>query len=69
MCGMANQNGSAVVQTLEQASHEAWKRWRKHREAGTADTPEGLAAHEEAKLAGSVWLGEMFDREARSRAA
>jgi hypothetical protein len=68
MCGM-NGHGSAVVRTLEQASHAAWKRWRQHVAAGTANTAEGIAAHEEAKLAGSAWLGEMFDRAARARAA
>ncbi len=64
MCGM-NGHGSAVVQTLEQASREAWKRYRQHYDAGTANTPEGIAAHEEAKLAGSTWLSELFERAVR----
>lgn len=57
-----NGPGSAVVQTLEKASLAAWKKWRQHVEAGTADTPEALAAFDEARLAGATWLGEVADR-------
>lgn len=65
-----NGHGSAVVRLLEQASLAAWKKWQQHRAAGTADTPEGLAAYDESRLAGAAWLGELADRGAgRQRAA
>lgn len=65
-----NANGSVVVKVLEQASLAAWKKWQQHRAAGAADTPEGLAAYDDARLAGAAWLGEIADRGAgRQRAA
>lgn len=56
--------GSAVVKTLERASHEAWKRWRELVRAGRGESPEAIEAYEQASLAGQAWLGETLDRAA-----
>lgn len=49
-----NANGSAVVETLEAASLGAWKKWRNHVLAGTAETPEALVAFEESNFASAT---------------
>lgn len=64
-----NANDSEVVMTLQQASARAWKEWRRHVEAGTAETPEALAAYAASRLAGAVWLDELADRNAILRRA
>lgn len=56
----------AVVKVLEQASREAWKKWRQHVANGTADSAEAAQAYEESRLAGAAWLNEVSERAARS---
>lgn len=53
---------SAVVQTLEQASLDAWKKWRDHVLAGTSDSAEALEAFADSKLASDALLGEIMAR-------
>ena len=65
-----NDTGSAVVKTLEAAALTAWKKWRDHVVAGTADTPEALQAFDDARLAGATHAGEVASRaELAARAA
>lgn len=63
------ETGSAVVATLKHAAEQAVAKWRAHVRAGTAQTPEGVAAFEASKLANATLLAELGDREARARAA
>jgi hypothetical protein len=67
MYGMNQTNGSAVVETFKNASHDAFARWQEHRRNGTAGTPEGLQAYEDAKLASRAYVGELVDRAVRGR--
>jgi hypothetical protein len=62
-------SGSEVVKTLEQASGEAWKRWRRHVDAGTGHSAEAVDAYESARLAGAAWLDELALRAAFSARA
>lgn len=59
---------SAVVQTLEQASRESWRKWRQHVEAGTGHSPEALAAYDASRLAGAALLDELTARAAAAAA-
>lgn len=58
-----NGNGSAVVEVMQKASRDAWKKWREHVAAGTADTEEALAAFDNANLAAATWMGEVAARD------
>lgn len=67
---MANGEGSAVVEVMQKASRDSWKKWREHVAAGTADTEEALAAFDNANLAAATWIGEVAAREqAREKVA
>lgn len=65
--------GSDAVRTMSEAAAKTWRAWRKHVEAGTAESPEALTLWEESQLAGSVLLNEIAGRtsltEARRNAA
>lgn len=62
-------NDSEVVRTLRDASVRAWKEWRRHVAAGTADSPEAIAAYAAARCAGATWINEVADRAAAARRA
>lgn len=53
---------SAVVETMRRATVETWRAWRKHVAAGTAETPEGLAAFEAMQMASTVFADEKAGR-------
>lgn len=56
-------NGSAVIEVMQRASCDSWRKWRKHVEAGTAHTPEAMAAFDIARDAAAAWIGEVADRD------
>jgi hypothetical protein len=60
-------NGSVVVETFKKASREAADRWLQHRRNGTAHTPEGLRAYEDAQLASKAYVGELIERAVRGQ--
>lgn len=60
-------NGSAVVETMRQASSAAWERWRTLRAEGKGGTPEGLEAYEQARFASATYVGEVVGRAAAVR--
>jgi hypothetical protein len=64
-----NGTSSEVVKTLEQASGDAWKKWRQHVDAGAGDSAEAVDAYESARLAGAAWLDELALRAAFSARA
>lgn len=55
-------SGSEVVRTLEHAAIDAWKRWRRHVNEGTAATTRGLQAYDDSQLANAAWVSEVNDR-------
>jgi hypothetical protein len=57
------ENGSPVLETMRQATTDSWRAWRRHVEAGTADTAEGVAAFERSRLASATYSGERAGRE------
>lgn len=63
MCGMS-ETGSAVVELMQKAATDSWKKWRAHLAAGTGETPAALEAFDAAVLAGRTWAGEVADRAA-----
>ena len=59
---MTKANGSAVVDVMQTTVVETWRAWRAHVTAGTASSPEGLAALDAAQLAVKTLAGERADR-------